>query len=210
MKRAIAHTLPALLIALALDALTATVAAAGVQVIEDEVFFTLRAPAAREVFLVGNFNNWNATVEKMRRTGDRFEISLFLVEGSYRYKYVVDGQWIVDPDNPGDPAKGSPLVLVERPVGLMLLTSVPEEEEAAPALTPWFRYIGQFRWNSPEDDSFCDDHLANLGLDIDREKLRGRAMLQWSDGWWSRYDADDDVILDRGFIGTDASPTGSE
>jgi hypothetical protein len=202
-RRATVHTLVVLGTALAGIGLFAGAAMGGVSVIEDEVFFTLTAPGATDVYLVGDFNNWNATVEKMRRSGDTFEISLFLVEGSYRYKFVVDGTWIVDPDNPGDAAKGSPLVLVERPAGLMLLTSVPEEEEAAPAVTPWFRYVGQGRWNAPDDKTFRDDHLVNLGVDIRREKLRGRALLQWSEGWWTRYDAGDDVILDRGFIGTD-------
>jgi hypothetical protein len=202
------HTrLPAVVLAGA--ALFAAGAAwAAVRVVEDEVVFSLQAPGASEVYLVGDFNNWNPTVEKMRRMDSLFEISLFMVEGSYRYKFVVDGQWIVDPDNPGDPTKGSPLVLVERPAGLMLSTSVPEEEAVAPSLLPWFRYIGQYRWNSPEEKEFEDNHLANLGLKLQRERLRGRAMLQWSDGWWTRYDEDEHVILDRGFIGTDAGGLG--
>jgi len=181
----------------------APAATAGVRVVDDEVFFTLNAPGAGQVFLVGNFNNWNATMEKMRRTGDAFEISLFLVEGTYRYKFVVDGRWIVDPENLGDPAKGSPLTLVERPAGLMLLTSVPEEEKASPSLLPWLRYIGQFRWNSPEDKAFTDDHIVNLGFDINREKLRGQAVLKWSDARWERYADTGSVSLDWGYIGTD-------
>jgi hypothetical protein len=115
---------------------------------------------------------------------------------------VVDGRWIVDPDNPGDDSKGSPLVLVERPAGMMLLTQAPEEELAAPTLQPWFRYIGQFRWNPPESEDFADDHVANLGLEIQREKLRGRAVLQWSNGRWERYDRSGGVFFDRGYIGT--------
>jgi hypothetical protein len=178
-------------------------ATAGVRVVDDEVYFALKAPGAGEVYLVGDFNNWNATVEKMRQTGDLFEISLFLVEGSYRYKFVVDGQWIVDPDNPGDPAKGSQLVLVERPAGMMLLKSVPEEEKATPSLMPWFRYVGQFGWNSPGDDRTSDDHIVNLGFDIKRERLRGQAVLKWSDARWERYDRAGDVAFDWGYIGTD-------
>jgi len=190
-------------LALATGAWFVPAAMAGVSVVDDEVFFTLDAPGATEVYLVGDFNNWNATMEKMHRTGDAFEISLFLVEGTYRYKFVVDGQWVIDPDNPGDPAKGSPLSLVERPAGLMLLKSVPEEEKASPSLMPWARYIGQFRWNSPEDEAFTDDHIVNLGLDINREKLRGQAVLKWSDARWERYANTGTVSLDWGYVGTD-------
>jgi hypothetical protein len=196
--------LPALAVLAAIAAVAiASPATAGVTVVDDEVFFALVAPGAKEVYLVGDFNNWNATVEKMRKTGDRFEISLFLVEGSYRYKFVVDGRYIVDPENPGDPSRGSPLVLVEKPAGMVLLTSLPEEEKAAPALAPWARYVGQYRWNSPEDDGFADRNVFNLGFDIAREKLRGQAVLKWSDADWERYVDTGGVVLDWGFVGTD-------
>jgi 1,4-alpha-glucan branching enzyme len=83
-RRKTSHTPLALVAALAAALSLASAATAGVRVVEDEVFFTLQAPGAREVYLVGDFNNWNATMEKMRRAGDHFEISLFLLEGSYR------------------------------------------------------------------------------------------------------------------------------
>ena len=118
------------LLGLMLTALTVSTTGASIRVVEDEVYFTLKAPGAKQVYLVGDFNNWNATVEKMERSGDVFEISLYLVEGTYRYKFVVDGNWITDPDNPGDdPARGSLIVLVEKPAGLMLRT----EDPATPA-----------------------------------------------------------------------------
>ena len=104
-------------LALVIGLVLSSTARAEVSVDLDEVTFTLRAPGASEVYLVGDFNNWNPTVERMPREGDVFSISLFLVEGVYRYKFVVDGRWISDPDNPGDPEKGSPLVLTERSIG---------------------------------------------------------------------------------------------
>ncbi|MDH5628491.1 MAG: glycogen-binding domain-containing protein, partial [Candidatus Krumholzibacteria bacterium] len=111
--RACAYRLTAL-VALALAALPAAPDAA-VRVDQDEVIFTLQAPGAKDVYLVGDFNQWNPTVEPMDRDGDRFEVGLFLVAGNYRYKFVVDGETITDPDNPGrSPDKGSPLSLVER------------------------------------------------------------------------------------------------
>ncbi len=198
------HMMAVLLVSAAITAALAADAAAGVRVLDDEVYFTITAPGAEAVYLVGDFNNWNATMEKMERTGDAFEISLYLVEGSYRYKFVVDGRWIVDPENPGDPTRGSPLVLVEKPAGLMLLTVDPEEEKAVPSLSPWFRYISQLRWNPPGEDDFDDWHLANLGLSIQREHLRGMALLQaTSDTWNASGEPRHYVAFDRGFVGTD-------
>ena len=184
-------------------AATAATSHAAVRVEEDEVFFTLVFPGAREVYLVGDFNNWNATVEKMERFGDSFEISLYMVEGSYRYKFVVDSKWIVDPDNPGtDPKRGSPLVLVERPAGLMLSTEDKTERKAAAGLKPMFRYIGDLNWNQPEEKLFDDFHIFDLDLLIQREKLRGRALVKTTNATWNKDNGSVDITMDRGFVGT--------
>jgi hypothetical protein len=57
-------------------------AGAAVHVEGDEVIFTLKAPEAKEVFIIGDFNQWNPTVEPMNLEGDHFEVRLFLVAGS--------------------------------------------------------------------------------------------------------------------------------
>jgi len=49
-----------------------------------------------EVFLAGDFNNWNPTDLKLTEKNGIYEINLFLEEGTYCYKFVVDGFWIVD------------------------------------------------------------------------------------------------------------------
>ncbi|MCM8782710.1 MAG: glycogen-binding domain-containing protein, partial [Candidatus Omnitrophica bacterium] len=63
--------------------------------------FTFNSLTAKEVYVVGDFNNW--TVSKSSRlvlTGkDRWEMALDLKPGKYRYKFVVDGQWLQDPMN---------------------------------------------------------------------------------------------------------------
>ena len=119
-------------------ALAPVVAAAAVRVDVDEVIFTLRAPDAKEVYLIGDFNQWNPTVEPMDLVDDHFEIGLFLVAGNYRYKFVVDGKTIVDPDNPGPAQKGSPLSLVGsvkvlgRPPAVQALATESDGRRAAP------------------------------------------------------------------------------
>ena len=77
-------------------------ARAAVRVDADEVIFSVRAPEASEVYLVGDFNRWNPTVEPMAREGDEFVVRLFLVAGTYRYKFVVDSVWRCSPDQPQD------------------------------------------------------------------------------------------------------------
>lgn len=172
-------------------------ASAGVRVEEDEVIFTIRAAGAQQVYLVGDFNNWNPTVERMEKDGDTFIISLFLVEGSYRYKFVVDGVWMVDPDNPGDLQKGSLLTLEERAGGYALSTDQPEPEQAVPTLQTAFRYIGQFRRDAGEGES---DQIADLFLFVDRPNLRGRIDLQSLDHTWKWTPLSADVDVDRAFL----------
>lgn len=57
-------------------------------------------PNVRNVFIAGNFNNWRDNELRMQRTATGWEIPLTLATGNYEYKFVVDGQWITDPENP--------------------------------------------------------------------------------------------------------------
>jgi len=57
------------------------------------------AQKARQVLLAGTFNNW--TPEKMAKQKDgTFVASKTLAPGEYKYKFVIDGQWMPDCDNP--------------------------------------------------------------------------------------------------------------
>ncbi len=64
------------------------------------VLFTLEAPEAKETFLVGDFNDWDAKKHPMkkRKRGD-WEKIVMLPPGTYEYKYLVDGEWWNDPRN---------------------------------------------------------------------------------------------------------------
>ncbi len=64
------------------------------------MLFSLKAPDARTVSVVGDFNGWSddAHPMKMHETG-QWEKHLFLSPGRYEYKFVVDGQWWEDPAN---------------------------------------------------------------------------------------------------------------
>ena len=65
------------------------------------VTFRLAAPAAENVYLVGDFNRWEENETAMRPKPDGFwERVLMLQPGKYEYKFKIDGQWACDPDNP--------------------------------------------------------------------------------------------------------------
>lgn len=75
------------------------------------VTFTCRAPAAKAVFLAGDFNGWSATALALERGDDgAWSVTLPLAPGAHEYKFVVDGAWQEDADNPqrkADPFGGS-------------------------------------------------------------------------------------------------------
>ncbi len=65
------------------------------------VRFEYYNPQAKSVYLAGDFNNWSTTSHPMRKEEDgTFWIVLKLAPGKYEYKFIVDGQWTADPDNP--------------------------------------------------------------------------------------------------------------
>lgn len=63
--------------------------------------FSLHAPDAKEVYLAGDFNDWNPTKDSMRKfkTGKCIK-KMKLKPGKYEYQFIVDGDWWTDPSNP--------------------------------------------------------------------------------------------------------------
>ncbi|QQS49806.1 MAG: isoamylase early set domain-containing protein [Bacteroidota bacterium] len=71
---------------------------------ECKVTFKLDQPAANgfsEVYLVGDFNNWDRLANPMKKLkGGEFSVTLNLETGKeYQYKYFADqAKWINDPE----------------------------------------------------------------------------------------------------------------
>jgi len=55
---------------------------------------------AKKVVLSGSFNDWNEKAPKMARTNNGWAIPVYLKQGTYNYKFIVDKEWITDPSNP--------------------------------------------------------------------------------------------------------------
>lgn len=57
-------------------------------------------PEAQVVALAGSFNNWNQSQLLFAREGDGWVCRVDLEPGRYTYKFIVDGNWLLDPANP--------------------------------------------------------------------------------------------------------------
>ena len=62
------------------------------------VNFFLERPGARSVSVAGTFNNWKAVTPMSRDLEGTWTASVSLKPGRYEYRFVVDGQWLSDPN----------------------------------------------------------------------------------------------------------------
>ncbi|MDH4206709.1 MAG: glycogen-binding domain-containing protein [Desulfobacteraceae bacterium] len=65
-----------------------------------KITFSFESSDAKEVILMGDFNNWNPKKHPMKKndTG-KWTKTVILSPGQYEYKFLVDGQWKEDPQN---------------------------------------------------------------------------------------------------------------
>jgi 1,4-alpha-glucan branching enzyme len=64
------------------------------------VIFSIEEAKAKEVYLMGNFNNWNSKKHPMQRNKDGvWSKAVMLSSGKYEYKFLIDGEWREDPRN---------------------------------------------------------------------------------------------------------------
>ncbi len=63
------------------------------------VKFAVKPPAgAKQVAVAGGFNGWKP-VQMFKQMDGSFAATVPLATGAHEYKFVVDGQWVTDPDN---------------------------------------------------------------------------------------------------------------
>jgi 1,4-alpha-glucan branching enzyme len=64
------------------------------------ITFRFEAPYADKVSLMGDFNQWDETRHKMRKTTrGKWEKTVVIPPGQYEYKFLVDEKWLLDPAN---------------------------------------------------------------------------------------------------------------
>jgi len=63
--------------------------------------FSLTAPGAQSVYVTGSFNDWSLEERcRMHTDNGRWMVTIPLQTGSYKYQFIVDGNWREDPENP--------------------------------------------------------------------------------------------------------------
>jgi len=62
--------------------------------------FALKAPQAKSVYVTGSFNDWSLDEScRMSNNEGVWSLKVNLKPGTYRYQFIVDGQWQEDPAN---------------------------------------------------------------------------------------------------------------
>ena len=141
------------------------VAYGAVSVDGGRVVFTLENPSAKAVFIAGSFNDWSESANPMESDGEgNWSATLDLPAGRYEYKFVVDGVYIEDPDNPEsspDPYGGSNSVLEIGENGRIVSAKAKSEQRTSNTSANSRVYIGgryvgiaESRWNRDGDRRF--------------------------------------------------------
>jgi len=66
-----------------------------------DILFNVDAPGAKDIYVVGDFNDWKIAEDYRLSKIDnsRWEKKLGLKAGRYKYKFIIDGEWISDSQN---------------------------------------------------------------------------------------------------------------
>ncbi len=63
--------------------------------------FSLTVPEAQSVYVTGTFNDWSLDeTYRMRKENGQWILELPLKQGQHRYRFIIDGKWQEDPQNP--------------------------------------------------------------------------------------------------------------
>jgi 1,4-alpha-glucan branching enzyme len=64
-----------------------------------KINFTMVAPEAQNVFLVGDFNSWDISSHPLKKASKgNWKTNIKLMPGKYEYRFLVDGEWQNDPN----------------------------------------------------------------------------------------------------------------
>jgi 1,4-alpha-glucan branching enzyme len=71
---------------------------AGSKEMKVHVEFELAANEAKSVAVAGSFNGWDPKKTPLKGVGGAWHAKVELSRGRYEYRYVIDGQWMTDPN----------------------------------------------------------------------------------------------------------------
>ena len=142
------------------------------------ILFTYEDANASEIFLAGSLNDWNSEKDKLVKDENGiWNIKMKLSEGSYTYKFVVDGNWNFDQTNPDfeeDGYGGSNSVINVGADGKLLkLSAVKVSDGIKASFNPKIYFNGRYfidnRFRKDDTDRFMlekPEHDINLGFKI--------------------------------------------
>ena len=69
---------------------------------KNKVSFELQAGHGRTVCLAGSFNDWEPDNSQMNYNSAKkcYQLDIDLAPGYYEYKFVINGEWVLDEANP--------------------------------------------------------------------------------------------------------------
>lgn len=151
-----------------------------VQKTETGIKFTYEAPNANEVYLVGSFNDWNTTATPMTKNEDGvWQTVLKLDEGKYQYKFIADGNWYFDQDNPAvadDGYGGTNSVVEVGPTGKLIreqADKIDKSEGIRARFNPQVYFKGRFysynKFINNENDRYMlvkPENDVNFGIRV--------------------------------------------
>jgi hypothetical protein len=124
--------------------------------------FSYHDPEAGAVFLAGSFNGWNATANPMKKLeSGTWVITIQLGPGKHEYKFVVDGAWITDfenPDSAPDPYGGVNSIVELDNSGNILQRSGGTKQLANTAWNPRINFNGFFLFRAPVYKNYDGDN----------------------------------------------------
>ena len=137
--------------------------------------FSYDNPNAQSVSIAGDFNNWNTTGNPLKKDENGlWKTVIKLSKGEYQYKFVVDGNWFFDQDNPNtaDDGYGGSNSLIEIDSnGKMIRKSALSISGVKTTLNPKVylsgRYYTRNEFNRKEKDRYMLDkpvHSLNFGI----------------------------------------------
>ena len=151
---------------------------ADIQDVSGGILFSYEDANASEIFLAGSLNEWNSSADKLTKDENGiWTIKKKLSEGSYTYKFVVDGNWNFDQTNPDfeeDGYGGSNSVVKVGADGKLLKTgTTPVSNGIKATFNPKIYFTGRYftdnKFRKDDTDRFLLDkpeHDINLGFKI--------------------------------------------
>ncbi len=86
-----------------IDSFMIVAKAHGIPYIEDTIANFIYRGSGSNVYLAGDFNGWSSTSDRLIRVSSTnffYSTKIFERDARLDYKFIVDGNWILDPNNP--------------------------------------------------------------------------------------------------------------